>query len=135
MNCMTELKIDIDRDKTIRNSEMFHRERFEKQVKKLLQIYGLEWARTEVYTTKHGYHVYCELNGEQYLTATDVILCQALLGSDPDREMYNLHRIKHPVESVFKDVWNVLFSTKWKGGHVWSREKKKESFIITVSKD
>lgn len=62
--------------------------------------------------TARGWHVTIEL--ERDVTALELVAMQAILGSDPRRETFNLVRVRNlaDVPPCWEERWNVLYSAK-----------------------
>jgi hypothetical protein len=60
--------------------------------------------------TKRGWHVVVGV--EKRLNAVSIVAAQAILGSDPKREMFNLTRARRLrfVAPQWRKQWNVLYS-------------------------
>lgn len=72
----------------------------------------VEWYRLD--RTRHGYHmiVVCRNRYEvEGMRPLDIVLAQALLGSDWKRETFNLIRVKSlsRFSPLWRQRWNVLF--------------------------
>ncbi len=63
----------------------------------------------EVYKTHKGYHIYITTYYKHKLSDKKIVELQLIYGSDPQREIHNLERIKRGIKN-----WNVLFSSKYK---------------------
>ncbi|MCP4902934.1 MAG: hypothetical protein GY906_38720 [bacterium] len=64
--------------------------------------------------SRHGWHVRIELN--RGVSAMRAVALQAILGSDPKREAFNLARVSDwpQLSPLARLRWNVLFSRKVK---------------------
>lgn len=62
--------------------------------------------------TARGWHVTVWL--QRKVSATELVAVQAILGSDPRREVFNLVRVRKLAEvpPCWVQRWNVLYSTK-----------------------
>ena len=60
--------------------------------------------------TRRGWHVIVGVR--KRIAAVSVVAAQAILGSDPHREMYNLQRARRLrfVSAEWRQSWNVLYS-------------------------
>lgn len=72
-----------------------------------LRVRGLHYART-----RRGWHVVVTL--AQRMAPAQIVACQAILGSDPMRELFNLARVRRMRQFLpvmrNPEVWNVLYS-------------------------
>ena len=109
------LKIDIDKEIDFKQ--------FKKKLKDTLEFFRLKHEKIEVFDTKHGHHICINLSKE--IDNASIVFLQLLLGSDPNREMFNWLRIKHLERTRelrnFKH-WNVLFAKKWVNKKLISKE-------------
>ena len=96
-------------------------------------LWALEWLcefhrfkRAEVFETRKGFHVYIDVDED--LQPVEIMLLQQLLGSDPNRELYNYTKWKWGFRT-----WQMLFKYKYApqkdGSIVTSRENKTERAI------
>jgi hypothetical protein len=100
------------------------------RLKFIMTAYSTSSAILSVYHTKHGRHVKIDIPG--WISNAEIIALQAILGSDPWRELENLRRIKQRKTTA---LWNVLFSTKWVGNKVVSRERFYSRELFTKTND
>jgi len=65
--------------------------------------------------TQRGWHVIAEVG--KRLNPLTIVAAQAILGSDPHREMFNLHRARQLrfVPKEWKSQWNVLYERHNRG--------------------
>jgi hypothetical protein len=106
---MRLLKIDID-DKGQGVEEFIRRLRF---VKCFVRITGVD-----VKETRKGFHF--RVMTEEDLEAWEVLVLQAILGSDFKRELFNYLRVRKGLRN-----WNILFNKK-KDAFIESEEKETE---------
>ena len=66
--------------------------------------------------TRHGWHVIVGV--EKALPSLAIVAAQAVLGSDPKREAFNLMRIQYPPCGFWRDRWNVLYESHARGVRV-----------------
>lgn len=61
--------------------------------------------------TRRGWHV--TIGIRRRISAVSIVAAQAILGSDPYREMYNLQRVRRlrAVSVEWRKSWNVLYSS------------------------
>lgn len=103
---MTTVKLDIDgalpADLFARIFWVFH-----------MLGYGVDSIRQD--KTRRGWHVVIEVR--RRLAPKTVVALQAILGSDPRRELFNLVRVlglaRHSM--FWRERWNVLYSTHERG--------------------
>ena len=82
-------------------------------------------SQIRVYRTHKGYHFYVYLpEGRCMANAQNIILVQAILGSDWLRELRNYDRVMKG-----DAVWNVLFNVKTRGGRTY-RERHVSTYRI-----
>jgi hypothetical protein len=64
--------------------------------------------------TRHGWHVV--IGVRKRLAAPLIVAAQAVLGSDRNREMFNLMRVQSLayVPLYWRKRWNVLYSRHWR---------------------
>lgn len=71
------------------------------------------WRRYD--RTRHGWHVVIALSGT--ITPLECVAMQAVLGSDPRREAYNVVRARAvargDVPAFWRTRWNVLYRQHW----------------------
>jgi hypothetical protein len=72
------------------------------------KVEGVRYDRT-----RRGWHVLVGIR--QAITPPLVVAAQAVLGSDPARESYNLMRVQRPRRGFFRDRWNVLYKSHSRG--------------------
>ncbi len=70
--------------------------------------YGLKAKWTRYDRTKRGWHVLIRIN--RWLEPKETVALQAILGSDPAREVYNL--IRAMTGKMEGGRWNFLFERK-----------------------
>lgn len=101
---MTELRLDIDRKRAPSNKWLCER----------TSRVGLNVARIDRRRTANGWHVVVTVR--ERLSPAFTVAMQAVLGSDPKRELYNLFRVRQlrKVPKLWRhpDRWNVLFHRK-----------------------
>lgn len=103
---MKVLKIDIDNGKP--NIQ---------QIKFVVKSFDLKIQDVKIHKTKKGYHVRLYFTEPQICDA-EIVLFQALCGSDLKRETFNYLRVL-----TEKANWNILFSYKEdKNGKLLSKE-------------
>lgn len=109
---MKTIMLDIDGSKAKLKEALW-------RIRLLRKILGKHYVvGAVVYKTVHGWHIY--LKPQLFFVPTEIILIQALLGSDWLREAYNMKRLR---EGNFKN-WNVLFQKKKNfAGEILSKEK------------
>lgn len=70
-----------------------------------------KWARID--RTRHGYHMEVEFRSRTKISPVDLVLVQALLGSDWKRECFNARRARslsrQPAMWRRAPRWNVLY--------------------------
>ncbi|RLF40497.1 MAG: hypothetical protein DRN12_05295 [Thermoplasmata archaeon] len=93
-----ELRLDVD-----------GKQKGSKRIKKVIELLGLKVRYWEIYKTNNGWHHYIGVDNK--LTDLEVVLVQALMGSDFKRECFNYLRVKSGKFSY--DDWNVLFKRKY----------------------
>lgn len=93
------LKLDIDSKKV----PDFDR------IKTVVEMLDLEVKNAEVFTTKHGYHIYIDISR---IDDKQIPFIQMAMGSDYKREMLNQIRVKGRQGNPPK-FWNVLFIKKY----------------------
>lgn len=131
---MTEIKIDLDSAMTARKWT-----KYASRTSRLLANLGLNASLVSVKTTRKGYHVYISVS--QNLSPCELVLCQAILGSDPFREVNNYRRVRAGVPN-----FNRLFIEKrtWRGGRTFTLSIEKphrkytnilRRYIYSASKD
>lgn len=78
-------------------------------------VFGRAPAAMSCRRTVRGWHVVVLVPGRA--TAVTVVACQAVLGSDPYREMFNLRRARRlaAVPRRWRRAWNVLYGAKLGG--------------------
>lgn len=110
-------KIDIDG--TFSKDEWFN------TLKGVLRIYKPTGAIIRILKTKNGHHIYLDFfEPKNHITAYEIILVQAILKSDLNRELFNLQRVKKN-----ESDWNVLFEEKWQNKTTISKETEEEIYI------
>jgi hypothetical protein len=97
---VTRLKLDYD-DISFNDVELIFAHRG--WLLRRLNLFSLRVARS-----RHGYHV--EADVTQELDPREVILIQVLLGSDINREIYNL---LHHLDGDLMETWNKLFDKRY----------------------
>lgn len=79
-----------------------------------LRVIGLRARWTSYYRTKRGWHM--EIGIDRALIPSELVACQAVLGSDIARERMNLRRAislrVHNVKPFWRKRWNILFRQK-----------------------
>ena len=70
------------------------------------ELLGIGWYPAQVQRSPHGIHIEVELRRGR-LSPPELVALQAVLGSDPVRELLNLHRIRKGWRA-----WNVMFTDK-----------------------
>ena len=70
------------------------------------ELLDIGWYPPEVQRSPHGIHIEVELRRGR-LQPAELVALQAALGSDPVRELLNLHRIRKGWRA-----WNVMFTDK-----------------------
>lgn len=60
--------------------------------------------------TENGWHAIIRF--DRKLPRLAIVACQAILGSDPKREMLNLSRALQPMNRFSMFRWNILFASK-----------------------
>lgn len=118
------LKIDLDHthsEKTLYKKVLYPY----KNLTDALEIPNI--SEIEIYTTKHGYHIYIYAKIFQHYNNASIILMQALCGSDIKRELFNYLRI---IKEPKMHNWNVLFTQKYKGNKLTSQEKPYKKLIL-----
>lgn len=112
------LKIDID-------TKPFKRRAFDHDVVMLAKELGVKKTTITLKSTRKGTHALVELH-DIILYPELVVACQLYLGSDRERELFNIGRIdRGELES-----WNVLFSSKWKNNKRISKETNVRTYEI-----
>jgi hypothetical protein len=106
---MSKIKIDLD----YINDTMWHS--LAKRVKFTEKILDDNITCETIYRTNKGYHV--RMHTENTYSDASIVALQSILGSDNNRELFNLMRVR----AGAKD-WNVLFRRKYKDGQLVSRE-------------
>lgn len=102
---MTELlKLDWDRVDLRRLNKRLRRLRWFLAVSE--ELLDITWYPPEVQRSPHGIHIEVELRRGS-LAAAEIVALQAALGSDPVRELLNLHRIRKGWKA-----WNVMFTDR-----------------------
>jgi hypothetical protein len=107
---MSIIKLDID----------FHKGVVSFMKKRLfwtMNIDNFKPISVKAYRTNGGYHIY--LNTKARYSNYEIVLLQLALGSDTKRELYNHKRLRYMKS---KDHWNVLFTEKWNGKKMISKE-------------
>lgn len=81
-------------------------------------VVGLGIKAIRIDRTRRGYHVIVCVRG--CVSAVSVVALQAILGSDPKRETFNLVRARglHKVPSAWRGRWNVLYTRHYKGSQI-----------------
>ena len=98
------LKLDWDRVDRRRLARRLRRLRwFLATSEELLDV---RWYSPSVQRSPHGIHIEVELM-RGALSAAEIVALQAALGSDPIRELLNLHRIRKGWRA-----WNVMFTDR-----------------------
>lgn len=123
-----KLKIDWD-------GRPMTRAEFDNRLRTILRMLKLEEARVTEYSTRHGKHIYVDLDASLEAPAENallVLLFQFALGSDGWRELFNIERVLQgmPIEEA-----NVLFSSKWRNKEKVSEEKFITERIVSVSEN
>lgn len=119
----TALKIDLDHT----HSEKTLYTKVLNPYKTISELLELPLSTIEIYTTKHGYHIYIENPHFKFHTKMGIILLQLLLGSDKNRELFNYQRI---IKEPKMQNWNVLFAQKYKGNKKISEEIPYKKLIL-----
>lgn len=117
---MTILKVDWD-TKTLNMDAINH------TILSLCRIYKAPKADVQIMETNKGFHGYISIHTE--LDDKDQIFCQLALGSDVNRELFNLQRVMgqgHP-------YWNVLFVAKYSGSEKTSEEVESCKYTINLT--
>ena len=117
------LKIDLDHT----HSEKTLYSKVLNPYKTISELHELPLSTIEIYTTKHGFHIYIENPMFKYYAKTSIILLQLLLGSDKNRELFNYQRL---IKEPKMQNWNVLFAQKYKGNTLISQEKPHKKLIL-----
>jgi hypothetical protein len=116
---MADLKIDIDGRMSIKT--------FLAKVNRMMYICNfVDGAYVTFYKTMRGYHIYINLFYVK-LKPSEIIALQLYLGSDRERELFNLERTMRHIEG-----WNVLFCRKKKNNKEVSSEKFIEAVYVGV---
>lgn len=78
-------------------------------------VFGRAPTAVSCRRTVRGWHVVVVVPGRA--TAVTIVACQAVLGSDPYREMFNLRRARRlaAVPRRWRRAWNVLYGAKLGG--------------------
>lgn len=73
------------------------------------RVWGWPIEAIRIDRTRHGYHVVVGVR--RRLAAARIVAAQAILGSDPKREAYNLMRVARlgQVPRFWRTRWNVLY--------------------------
>ena len=103
---MTLLKLDFDGELP---DEIMYR------INWTLDIVGLKASCVRIDRTRRGYHVLVALVGR--VNDYTVVCLQAVLGSDPKRETFNLMRVRNlrNVTPFWRARWNVLYARHNRG--------------------
>lgn len=82
------------------------------RIRDIVQILGLQIKELAVYSTNKGYHIYLLIGGSY--ENHEIVLFQALMGSDYHREAFNYMRVRHLALEGMNGLrsWNVLFQGK-----------------------
>lgn len=118
---MTEIKLDIDEKLNL--AELV--EKLEQRMYFIRKEVAPHLVLVKICSTTKGYHIY--LNTGDKRSDYEVILIQALLGSDWRREIFNYRRVRR---GQTMQNWNILFVSK----HLMpdgTIEKKSEEKDIT----
>lgn len=90
------------------------------RIRSLFQWMGGRPAVVGVWKTKHGWHVLIETRARWAAAPVAVVAAQAILGSDPKRETFNLMRAVslkgRPKFWRARHRWNVFYRRKITGG-------------------
>jgi hypothetical protein len=109
-----ELKIDID--------GKFNKREFNKRLDVIRRFLKFQRYDIDKSKTRHGYHIMLTFGCERKLEDKDIVFFQLMLGSDPNREMFNWLRVVSGCKR-----WNVLFKEKYNAdGKRISHEKSQE---------
>ena len=107
---VTRLKLDYDG--TIPTN-------FMDRVRALFRWLGGRAAVIEVRRSRRGYHAIIHTRAQWARSRTAVVAAQAILGSDPKREMFNLMRALRLADAPAfwwkEHRWNTLYARKVKG--------------------
>ena len=118
---MTILKLDFDGMSLLEVMKSFQRDR---RLLRMMRTHKISKCEIKLYKTRRGFHVY--VNVFKKMSDHSVVFWQVVLGSDVEREIFNLQRILKRIPN-----WNVLFNTKWVNGKKVSEEKYCETIIVS----
>lgn len=113
MAIISELNIDVDVD-SVSNNFYVLCEHLDRILKVLLMCGLYRKSFIKFRATQHGYHI--KVSIFQELEKIEIILLQALCGSDWKREVFNFIRLK---QGRFH---NILFEKKYRKGKLVSSE-------------
>lgn len=79
------------------------------RVTQCCRMWGWPLAAIRYDRTRRGWHVLVTVDGE--IDPACIVAAQAILGSDTNREMFNLMRVQelHRMPAYWRDRWNVLY--------------------------
>ena len=117
-----QIKLDID-EKDIKNISSATQE-LKKNISFLKEIFGIEFYKSEICKTQHGWHLYLFTDAD--LSDRDICFFQMFLGSDKRREAFNWKRLN---DNATED-WNILFIEKWENGKLIGKEGKRKSINL-----
>lgn len=102
---MTTLKLDYDTPQMPRD--------FVSRVRQLAELLEARVPVVMLRRTRRGWHAVIQLSGVT-LDPGAIVAAQALLGSDPVRELLNLSRVVAlpRLPKMWRSRWNVLFAAK-----------------------
>lgn len=123
---MKDIKIDIDTKKD------FEQELFKKLVD-IYKIHTLKLEKIRIFETFKGYHIYADFEeNDLYKSEYAKIIIQAYLGSDMNREMFNLKRLD--ANNGKTKFWNILFCRKYnKEKEEWIPELRRVDIELSIS--
>lgn len=117
------MKIKLDFD-----SKGIDFEEMNKKIRYLMVLLQIQKVEVDIKETVKGFHVYINTMGFN-LKPKDILICQLILGSDRNREMFNYGRILNN-----EDNWNILFFEKREDNKIISKERDYERYTLEVEK-
>lgn len=93
----TQLKLDYDSENWF--------QLYQERMRKLLWVLEIKVIKERFYKSSGGNH-HVRVWLDKLLSPWEVIILQAVLGSDPIRELFNLRRVNRGQRN-----WNLLFNT------------------------